>query len=188
MDSNFKHGTDSGYNYHKCRCEECKTWKQERDRKYYERNRDRVIEANMAYYYANHEEQKQRRKEYYAEHRDEQREYHKRYAKENAEKVNQKQRKWRRENRWAHWFSNWKYREAKRGQVYDEATLEWIKGLDGEPCTYCGELAETVDHIVPRSNGGTNDRQNLAPACNRCNRRKNNLPVNEFLRRMREEY
>lgn len=45
-------------------------------------------------------------------------------------------------------------------------------------CALCGETitAETpeVDHIVPRSKGGTNDKANLQAACPECNRSKGN--------------
>lgn len=48
-------------------------------------------------------------------------------------------------------------------------------------CQYCGDkpgqLALTVDHVVPRSRGGEHSWTNLATACKRCNQRKgNHLP------------
>jgi 5-methylcytosine-specific restriction endonuclease McrA len=33
-------------------------------------------------------------------------------------------------------------------------------------------LAATVDHVIPRSKGGTDDLSNLVLACNECNRTK----------------
>jgi hypothetical protein len=40
-------------------------------------------------------------------------------------------------------------------------------------CSYCKqEPATEIDHIVPISKGGTNDRDNLTPACRKCNTRK----------------
>ncbi len=44
-------------------------------------------------------------------------------------------------------------------------------------CTYCDADADTTDHIIPRSVGGTNDPGNLVPACKPCNSRKGTLPV-----------
>lgn len=45
---------------------------------------------------------------------------------------------------------------------------------DGLGCCYCGAGIEdgirlTLDHLIPRSEGGTNDAQNLVTACHRCN-------------------
>lgn len=41
------------------------------------------------------------------------------------------------------------------------------------PCAYCGGPWPTeVDHIVPFSRGGRTVRENLAPACEPCNREK----------------
>jgi hypothetical protein len=36
-------------------------------------------------------------------------------------------------------------------------------------CAYCGSPANTVDHIIPRSKGGTDHLENLVAACSRCN-------------------
>jgi hypothetical protein len=50
----------------------------------------------------------------------------------------------------------------------------------GYPCHYCNSRAKplTLDHIVPRSRGGTNDYRNLVAACKRCNQDKGNrLPT-----------
>lgn len=47
---------------------------------------------------------------------------------------------------------------------------------DGERCVYCAQpagvgvqAALTLDHIVPRGEGGTNDPSNLLTACRLCN-------------------
>lgn len=40
-------------------------------------------------------------------------------------------------------------------------------------CAYCGFPYPTeVDHVMPFSRGGTDERSNLAPACEPCNREK----------------
>ena len=36
-------------------------------------------------------------------------------------------------------------------------------------CAYCGEHAESLDHVVPRHRGGQTVIENLVPACLRCN-------------------
>lgn len=47
---------------------------------------------------------------------------------------------------------------------------------DGYRCGYCGRVASrnrmTIDHVVPRSQGGMHSWSNLITACQRCNQRK----------------
>ncbi|RMH70978.1 MAG: HNH endonuclease [Actinomyces sp.] len=43
---------------------------------------------------------------------------------------------------------------------------------DRHRCQYCGRPAETLDHVVPRSRGGTHTWENLVAACRRCNAAK----------------
>lgn len=50
-------------------------------------------------------------------------------------------------------------------------TKSAIKARD-KVCAYCGGHAETVDHIIPRSRGGTLTWDNAVAACQRCNHRK----------------
>lgn len=42
----------------------------------------------------------------------------------------------------------------------------------GHQCAYCGEAADTLDHVKPRHKGGATVTTNLVPACRPCNRRK----------------
>jgi hypothetical protein len=55
----------------------------------------------------------------------------------------------------------------------------------GGRCAYCGRELGTikqmqVDHIIPRFKGGTDDLDNLAPACRTCNNFKRSFTVEEF--------
>lgn len=45
---------------------------------------------------------------------------------------------------------------------------------DNFECQYCGRRAENVDHIVPKSRGGTHSWDNVVAACRPCNSRKEN--------------
>jgi 5-methylcytosine-specific restriction endonuclease McrA len=62
----------------------------------------------------------------------------------------------------------------------DLKTADWktlriaILERDAHTCAYCGAEADTVDHIIPASMGGTADPSNLIAACNRCNGTKSN--------------
>jgi hypothetical protein len=48
-------------------------------------------------------------------------------------------------------------------------------------CAYCGEHADTLDHVVPRIKGGLTVRNNLVPACQRCNGVKSDADWQEWL-------
>jgi 5-methylcytosine-specific restriction endonuclease McrA len=51
---------------------------------------------------------------------------------------------------------------SKRGRI----------AVAGRECHYCGGPADTRDHIVPVSRGGTYAQINLVPSCKRCNESK----------------
>ena len=40
---------------------------------------------------------------------------------------------------------------------------------DHHTCHWCGAPARTVDHLVERDRGGSDDPDNLVAACTRCN-------------------
>jgi hypothetical protein len=42
----------------------------------------------------------------------------------------------------------------------------------GYICVYCGEKAESLDHLVPASKWGRHEPANLRPACIDCNSKK----------------
>lgn len=49
-------------------------------------------------------------------------------------------------------------------------------------CGYCGEPATSLDHIVPRFRSGSSHRNNLIPACRRCNSNKASSKMEEWYR------
>ena len=53
---------------------------------------------------------------------------------------------------------------------------------DGRGCAYCGleEVPLEVEHIIPKSRGGTNRLQNLALSCKECNLAKGNKLPHEI--------
>jgi 5-methylcytosine-specific restriction endonuclease McrA len=50
-------------------------------------------------------------------------------------------------------------------------------------CAYCGatNVPLELDHVIPRSCGGSDRESNRVPACHRCNQRKGNHSLQEFL-------
>lgn len=57
-----------------------------------------------------------------------------------------------------------------------------ILARDGR-CVECGAVEDlTLDHIIPRSLGGTDDEENLQTLCRRCNSAKNNRQASSILK------
>jgi CRISPR/Cas system Type II protein with McrA/HNH and RuvC-like nuclease domain len=51
---------------------------------------------------------------------------------------------------------------------------------DGNQCVYCGSKKElTIDHVIPKSRGGTNEWTNLVTCCSKCNLKKGNKTPEE---------
>lgn len=54
---------------------------------------------------------------------------------------------------------------------------------DQYSCVYCGDRNRnnlTIDHVFPRSKGGTDTWENVVTACRRCNNEKSDLLVEEW--------
>ena len=45
---------------------------------------------------------------------------------------------------------------------------------DAHKCAYCGKRGDTIDHVLPRSQGGLSTWMNSVAACRKCNERKAN--------------
>jgi 5-methylcytosine-specific restriction endonuclease McrA len=56
---------------------------------------------------------------------------------------------------------------------------------DGHACQYCGNAAESIDHVVPRSRGGEHCWENVVAACRPCNVRKRDRMLAETTMRLR---
>ena len=51
---------------------------------------------------------------------------------------------------------------------------------DRNKCAYCGNFADTIDHVIPRSRGGTHEWTNVVAACKRHNLQKGNRLLSEI--------
>jgi 5-methylcytosine-specific restriction endonuclease McrA len=54
-----------------------------------------------------------------------------------------------------------------------------IFARDDHRCQYCGERADSIDHVVPRSRGGPHCWENVAAACRPCNMSKRDRTPDE---------
>jgi 5-methylcytosine-specific restriction endonuclease McrA len=76
------------------------------------------------------------------------------------------------------------------GVAYQQGTLfgyevrEYLLEKWGRACAYCDKqnVPLEIDHIHPRANGGSDRVSNLTIACHPCNQKKNNMPVEAFVK------
>lgn len=115
------------------------------------------------------------------------------YRQANRQELAAKARRWREANPDynAEWFRRnpgmrskyWRAYEALRlNAPGDGATLSELISEHGPLCYLCGTAeAITVEHMIPLSRGGSNERENLRPACKSCNSSKRAMTVEEYL-------
>ncbi len=80
------------------------------------------------------------------------------------------------------------------GTEYQQGTLagyeirEYLLEKWGRECAYCGaeHTPLEIDHIHPKSKGGSDRVSNLTIACHDCNQRKGSMLLTEFLRKNSE--
>ncbi|PKY11732.1 HNH endonuclease [Acidithiobacillus marinus] len=73
--------------------------------------------------------------------------------------------------------------EYQQGELLGYEVREYLLEKWGRKCAYCDaeHTALTIDHIHPKSKGGSDRVSNLTLACFPCNQRKNNQDVQDFL-------
>lgn len=76
----------------------------------------------------------------------------------------------------------------QQGPLYNTNLKEFVFSKTNGKCSYCGVKATEIDHIIPRTNGGTDSTFNLTPACRSCNEKKSNLSLKEFGKIMNKDY
>ena len=77
----------------------------------------------------------------------------------------------------------WDHRLIETEPVPESTRYQVLKNANGK-CLLCGVPATDavlhVDHIIPRSKGGTNDIENLQCLCEQCNLGKSNKDETDF--------
>lgn len=64
-------------------------------------------------------------------------------------------------------------------------TRRAVFARDGGRCVYCGGIATSIDHVVPRCRGGGHEWGNVVSACRRCNHVKADREVSDLGWRLR---
>lgn len=85
---------------------------------------------------------------------------------------------------------NYEQRQRKLRELAKRDTFTRPDGSKGCTCYLCGVnlrtpgtrlgVAPTIDHVLPKSRGGTNKTKNLRLACEPCNGAKANLLLTEL--------
>lgn len=72
--------------------------------------------------------------------------------------------------------------EYQQGELAGYEVREYLLEKWGRRCVYCGikDVPLEVEHITPRSRGGSNRVSNLTLACNACNQTKGNQTAAEY--------
>ncbi len=115
------------------------------------------------------------------------------YARSHRDQINKRQREYRKLDTYkqrAH-KSYLRHREQKRaaarrrywGQRLEDSEqgVLYVEILYNDPCCYCGKPMQHIDHIVPIAKQGEEYWTNLTAACQRCNNRKRDKSLLEFL-------
>jgi len=78
--------------------------------------------------------------------------------------------------------------EYQHGELFGYEIKEYLLEKWGRKCVYCEkqDVPLEVEHIIPKSKGGSNRISNLTLACVKCNQKKSNKPIEEFLKKKPE--
>lgn len=74
--------------------------------------------------------------------------------------------------------------EYQQGRLYGYSDKRaYLFGREKGCCIYCGSKGKMeVEHVIPRSRGGTDSLNNLVLSCHECNQAKGNMSLSEFLK------
>jgi len=164
---------------------QCKLCRSAWHRKYYQANKDKIIAKSLDYARA---------------HKEEIAAWHRVYYVANKEKIKEKSRRWYIEHKERSAASRRAYSQTPHGRAVRQAsrarrrmlpdmsyitatTMQEVQEASNGICPYCGEPFENghIDHIIPVSKGGTNDRKNLTYCCAHCNLVKHNKLLEDWL-------
>jgi 5-methylcytosine-specific restriction endonuclease McrA len=136
---------------------------------HYQKNRERILAKVRADYQANKDRIAAYQAAYYAA---------------NLERVTERNKNWRDANPAvrAHHSNKRRVQKSQNGGSHTLAErLEKFEAL-GNVCFYCGKAKPlTIDHDIPLARGGTDDIDNILPACRSCNSRKKTRTAREFI-------
>lgn len=141
-------------------CKECKKILNKK----YEKNRDAETRKK---YYKNEWQKKKNNPNYIKQHKE--------WLDKNSDHVKKKAKEYRETNKTLLLISRSNQKSKKKGYSGVLSMKEWefILNLTKFMCIACEEnKADSIDHVLPLSNGGTNTVDNIQPMCLKCNLKK----------------
>ncbi|MFB8789181.1 MAG: RNA-guided endonuclease IscB [Potamolinea sp.] len=74
--------------------------------------------------------------------------------------------------------------EYQQGELAGYELREYMLEKWHRNCAYCGatDTQLEIEHIIPKSKGGSNRVSNLTLSCTKCNQKKGNKPIEQFLK------
>lgn len=168
-------------------------------------NPDKVHEHNMKP--AAVERRKKQYKKWAKDNIDKRKATNKKYRDQNKEYVSEKNKEWREKNRQKHIDDANEWRRNNRERARTNNTLshhrrianglclpntltkkQWKAILDqfNHSCAYCGRSLKHLqqEHVIPIKKGGGYTKENIIPACKRCNGTKSDMDLLDFLEYM----
>ena len=78
--------------------------------------------------------------------------------------------------------------EYQQGELAGYEVREYLLEKFNRQCVYCGAVDTRleVEHLIPRSKGGSNRVSNLAISCHKCNQKKGAKDIKDFLSKKKE--
>lgn len=158
-----------------CWCKECKNNK---DKKWYLKNRDLEL-IKSAEYNKNHKEKLQANSYlYYKKNKEKVKKYHL----DRKEHFDILHKKWLKTDKGKAKTDRtcFRYRTNFKNVICNLTAIQWeeIKQSQNYCCLHCGkpepEITLTKDHIIPVSKGGNHTKDNIQGLCQKCNTRKLN--------------
>lgn len=157
----------------------------EENKTYRKKNAAKLKKRSLAYYQNHREQILARVKRYTEENYKKVLAYHREHYKENAGRIKANVAAYRQANPEKKSALESRRRARKKGNGGSHTAEEWQAKLilHLNACYYCKgkDCKLTKDHMIPLKLGGTDDIENLVPACQSCNSKKNARTAEEYL-------
>lgn len=172
----------------------------EYNRKYYEKNKEKIKAKANDYYYSNKEKIKDWAKKYYEDNSEKIKDRVKKHKEENTEHYKEYRKIYYKEHREKYYELHKKYRSTKKGRAQyllcdynrrdkmygrGECTLssEWIVDniFNGQTCVYCGETDWRKLGCDRKDNSKPHTIENVVCCCALCNAKKGLKNYSEYM-------